>query len=213
MDGRTVIHTSGSTRGARPAEPQDRRVGHGDDHRGAPSVEEEEEEEDKDTGQNEDEDDEEEEEELEMVLSKDDYEMLQAFHRFVPLPALRSKIVRLLCEEDLQVAEDDSAIYTPEEPPQVQPPVISSGRPQQPHPGLKYSTATAVAVAVAKHSPLTRRLSTKSSSATTATLLKPRRQVDLAAQTPRIQRTSTTSTTTTRSSSKPVSIDDEERTG
>lgn len=43
--------------------------------------------------------------ECEMVLSKEDFEMLQAFHRFVPLPALTSRILRVLCEDDLQVPE------------------------------------------------------------------------------------------------------------
>ncbi|KAG7382015.1 hypothetical protein PHYPSEUDO_005376 [Phytophthora pseudosyringae] len=55
----------------------------------------------------------------EMVLSKDEFDMLQAFHRFVPLPALTSRILRVLCEDDLQVpeaspddAEDDGSEAT-----------------------------------------------------------------------------------------------------
>ncbi|KAK1933704.1 hypothetical protein P3T76_011918 [Phytophthora citrophthora] len=40
-----------------------------------------------------------------MVLSKEEFEMLQAFHRFVPLPALTSNILRVFCEDDLQVPE------------------------------------------------------------------------------------------------------------
>ncbi|KAL4106843.1 hypothetical protein PRIC1_004882 [Phytophthora ramorum] len=47
----------------------------------------------------------------EMVLSKEEFEMLQTFHRFVPLPALTSRILRVYCEDDLQVPEasnDDS---------------------------------------------------------------------------------------------------------
>ncbi|EGZ23305.1 hypothetical protein PHYSODRAFT_324532 [Phytophthora sojae] len=41
----------------------------------------------------------------EMVLSKEEFDMLQAFHRFVPLPALSSRILRVYCEDDLQVPE------------------------------------------------------------------------------------------------------------
>ncbi|GMF21276.1 unnamed protein product [Phytophthora fragariaefolia] len=43
--------------------------------------------------------------ECEMVLSKEEFDMLQAFHRFVPLPALTSRILRVYCEDDLQVPE------------------------------------------------------------------------------------------------------------
>ncbi|GMF26292.1 unnamed protein product [Phytophthora lilii] len=43
--------------------------------------------------------------ECEMVLSKEEFDMLQAFHRFVPLPALTSRILRIYCEDDLQVPE------------------------------------------------------------------------------------------------------------
>ncbi|ETN19028.1 hypothetical protein PPTG_21398 [Phytophthora nicotianae INRA-310] len=41
----------------------------------------------------------------EMILSKEEFDMLQAFHRFVPLPALTSRILRVYCEDDLQVPE------------------------------------------------------------------------------------------------------------
>ncbi|KAE9019849.1 hypothetical protein PR003_g12796 [Phytophthora rubi] len=43
--------------------------------------------------------------ECEMVLSKEEFDILQAFHRFVPLPALTSRILRVYCEDDLQVPE------------------------------------------------------------------------------------------------------------
>jgi hypothetical protein len=43
--------------------------------------------------------------ECEMVLAKDEFDMLQAFHRLVPLPALTSRILRVYCEDDLQVPE------------------------------------------------------------------------------------------------------------
>ncbi|RLN53673.1 hypothetical protein BBJ28_00014811, partial [Nothophytophthora sp. Chile5] len=43
--------------------------------------------------------------EREMVLSKEEFDMLQTFHRFVPLPALTSRILRVYCEDDLQVPE------------------------------------------------------------------------------------------------------------
>ncbi|OWZ11544.1 hypothetical protein PHMEG_00015423 [Phytophthora megakarya] len=41
----------------------------------------------------------------EIVLSKEEFDMLHAFHRFVPLPALSSRILRVYCEDDLQVPE------------------------------------------------------------------------------------------------------------
>ncbi|KAG6599657.1 uncharacterized protein IUM83_19376 [Phytophthora cinnamomi] len=43
--------------------------------------------------------------ECEMVLSKEEFDMLQSFHRFIPLPALTSRILRVYCEDDLQVPE------------------------------------------------------------------------------------------------------------
>ncbi|KAG2769993.1 hypothetical protein PC116_g23472 [Phytophthora cactorum] len=40
-----------------------------------------------------------------MVLSKEEFDMLQTFHRFVPLPALSSRNLRVYCEDDMQVPE------------------------------------------------------------------------------------------------------------
>ncbi|ETV91384.1 hypothetical protein H310_14059 [Aphanomyces invadans] len=48
-----------------------------------------------------------------IVLSREDYDLLHAFHRLIPLPALSSGITRIVCEEDLQVPDDDDAASAP----------------------------------------------------------------------------------------------------
>lgn len=83
---------------------------------------------------------------------------LQALHRFVPLPALSSNILRILCDDDLQVPVDDNDNDSDNG---------SAGACQSEHrivavrrgSNRSLLRSAGVAASVPKHSPLTRRLS------------------------------------------------------
>ncbi|TMW61690.1 hypothetical protein Poli38472_010753 [Pythium oligandrum] len=68
-----------------------------------------------------DDDDDDDAVERDLILSKDDVLLLRAFHRMIPLPALSSRIVRVLCDSELEVPEEDTSALstlpeTPHEP-------------------------------------------------------------------------------------------------
>lgn len=79
----------------------------------------------------------------------------QRLHRFVPIPALSSKILRVLCDEDLEIGED-----SPSEPAsngnQTEEAVIG---PRKIITSQDPLTLIAAVRGLPKHSPLTRRLS------------------------------------------------------
>ncbi|KAF0685428.1 Aste57867_22694 [Aphanomyces stellatus] len=55
--------------------------------------------------------------ENDIVLGRADYDLLQAFHRLFPLPALSSGITRVICDEELQIAdEEDTTEDAPSSP-------------------------------------------------------------------------------------------------
>lgn len=144
------------------------------------------------------------EEDRDMILSKEDFEMLhvrsshwfslipwfrarssqslvcffflclllQALHRFVPLPALSSKILRIICDDDLQVAheEDGDADETPASLATTA--ENDSGPRLTPLRRASLSSSESAGAAIPKHSPLTRRLS--------KTPIKPRIEINLA---------------------------------
>ncbi|GAB9473167.1 hypothetical protein Gpo141_00010324 [Globisporangium polare] len=112
------------------------------------------------------------EEDRDMILSKEDFEMLHVLHRFVPLPALSSKILRIICDDDLEVAheEDGDADETPASLATTA--ENDSGPRLTPLRRASLSSSESAGAAIPKHSPLTRRLS--------KTPIKPRIEINLA---------------------------------
>ncbi|OQR98926.1 hypothetical protein ACHHYP_07592 [Achlya hypogyna] len=49
-----------------------------------------------------------------VVLSRQEYELLKAFHKLIPVPAIASGITRIICEEELQVRDELIATPGPE---------------------------------------------------------------------------------------------------
>ncbi|KDO17417.1 hypothetical protein SPRG_17164, partial [Saprolegnia parasitica CBS 223.65] len=41
-----------------------------------------------------------------VVLSREEFDLLQAFHKLIPVPALSSGITRVVCDEELQVGDE-----------------------------------------------------------------------------------------------------------
>jgi hypothetical protein len=95
----------------------------------------------------------------EIFLSRDEFDMLQALHRVIPLPALSSNILRVFVDEDLQVPE-------------------MAERGSQPPARPELDDGDQV-----RSSPLTRRLSKRGSSSSRPG--KPHFEIDLSARTPK----------------------------
>lgn len=107
--------------------------------------------------------------------------ILQALHRFVPLPALSSNILRIICDDDLEVAHEEDEAHSAslaaadagqDENERI---TISSGprMASLARAALSCSSSSDLAgAAVPKYSPLTRRLS--------KTPIKPRIEINLA---------------------------------
>ncbi|TYZ68469.1 hypothetical protein PybrP1_011024 [[Pythium] brassicae (nom. inval.)] len=95
-----------------------------------------------------------------LILSREDFAMLHALHRFVPLPALSSNILRVICDDDLQVPVDENSDDEDADAHRI--PSTLRG---QPVVTLDVGTghlprrSARVIAPVPKHSPLTRRLS------------------------------------------------------
>ncbi|KAL3673004.1 hypothetical protein V7S43_002301 [Phytophthora oleae] len=102
-----------------------------------------------------------------MVLSKEEFDMLQAFHRFVPLPALTSNILRVYCEDDLQVPEASNDEIEDD---------TSASNEQLPH---KTTGSTSVSGNILRHPCRPKKLTKK-----------PHYQINLTSQTPRVQQQS-----------------------
>ncbi|EQC32693.1 hypothetical protein SDRG_09667 [Saprolegnia diclina VS20] len=49
-----------------------------------------------------------------VVLSREDFDLLQAFHKLIPVPALASGITRVVCDEELQVGDEAMPAPGPE---------------------------------------------------------------------------------------------------
>lgn len=102
----------------------------------------------------------------EIVLSREEFDMLQAFHRVIPLPALSSSILRVYVDEDLQVPDDPGRK-------QAAPKLTVNGNDKQ-----------------ARSSPLARRVSRRPSG--TLRPAKPHIEADLSAHTPKLDQSSAT---------------------
>lgn len=95
----------------------------------------------------------------EIFLSRDEFDMLQALHRVIPLPALSSNILRVFVDEDLHVPE------------------LAEQGPQPPaRPELDDGDQV-------RSSPLTRRLSKRGSGSSRPG--KPHFEIDLSSRTPK----------------------------
>ncbi|KAF1314410.1 Dual specificity protein phosphatase, partial [Globisporangium splendens] len=106
-----------------------------------------------------------------LILSRDEFEMLHALHRFVPLPALSSNILRIVCDNDLEVTHEEEESAKVEEEETNGGDKAATAASKRGSSGGAMRTTTSVA---STHSPLTRRLSHR--------LNKPLLEIDLASQ-------------------------------
>ncbi|OQS02962.1 hypothetical protein THRCLA_21280, partial [Thraustotheca clavata] len=54
-----------------------------------------------------------------VILSREEYALLHAFHKLIPVPAIASGITRIVCEEELQVPEEQIAVPEVEDSPEI----------------------------------------------------------------------------------------------